>query len=143
MASTYSFIHKGFVKAVFSNVTALNIIPTDLGEDMIQITVDEESVTRLPTATGTVASGNMFVPVTITLPILKTSGADLLYKKKWMSNGVISGSVDIYDDVNKAWTVTSLSMSLGQFNANGKEAFRIYTIKGNMEVNTNLMVELS
>jgi hypothetical protein len=143
MASTYSFIHKGFVKAVFSSAPSLNIIPTDLGEDMIQVTVDEESVTRLPTATGTVASGNMFVPVTITFPILKTSGADLIYKNKWMTNGVVTGSVDVYDDVNKAWTITSLSMSLGQFNANGKEAFRTYTLKGNMEVNTNLMAELA
>lgn len=138
----YSFIHKGFSKGVYSDAASLNFIVSDLGDDMASITVDRESVERLDTAVGTVASANLFVPVTVTIAILKTSPLDLIYKDQMTSNSVLDGTLSLYDDSNKAWTISALSMSLEGFSANGKEAFRNYIIKGNMEVNVNTIAEL-
>lgn len=140
--STYAFIHKGFTKAVFSDATTLNLISSDLGENMISFTIDGKAVERLNTATGTVPSANMFCPATVTLSVLKTSSADVIYKKKFISNNILEGTLTLYDDSNKPWVFSSLSMSLTGSTANGTEASRDYTIEGNIEVNVDLITEL-
>ena len=142
MAATFEFLHKGFVKAVFSDAPALNVTAVDMGTEMISVTIDDKPVVRIPTATGTVAAANIFVPVTATIQILKASPADAIYTSRFKENGVIPGGLTIYDDVNKAWTINKLSISLSGFSSNASEAHRAYTIEGNIAVNTDLIAQL-
>lgn len=142
MANTFEFLHKGFVKAVFSDVPELNVIPQDMGQSMITVNSFSPSVTRLPTATGTVASAEIFVEVDITVSILKASPADSIYTQRFIQNGVIPGSVTLYDDVNKAWNFTKLSIAMNGFSANAGEASRDYTLTGIFPVNTQLIAQL-
>lgn len=142
MANTFEFLHKGFVKAVFSDVPALNVSAIDMGAEMISVTFDDKPVNRIPTAVGTVASANVFVSVSATLQVLKASPADKIYTDRIKASGVIPGTLTLYDDVNKAWTLSKLSISLAGFSANASEAHRAYTIEGILPVNTDLIAEL-
>ena len=142
MANTFDFLHKGFVKGVFSEAPELNVTAVDMGTEMISVSIDTQSVDRLPTATGTVASANSFVSVSATFQVLKASPADKIYTNRIKSNGVIPGTLTVYDDVNKDWTFSKLSISLAGFSANASEAHRAYTVQGIMPVNTDLIAQL-
>lgn len=142
MANTFDFLHKGFVKAVFSGAPELNVSAVDMGTEMISVTIDDKPVNRLPTAVGTVASANVFVSVSVMIQILKASPADKIYTNRTKRNGVIPESLTLYDDVNVPWTLSKLSLSLGGFSANASEAHRAYTVEGIMPVNTDLIAEL-
>lgn len=142
MANTFEFLHKGFVKAVFSEAAELNVSAPDMGSEMISINIDDKPVNRIPTAVGTVASANVFVAVTATIQVLKASPADKIYTNRIKANGVIPGTMTLYDDVNKDWTLSKLSISLSGFSANASEAHRAYTIEGIMPVNTDLIAQL-
>ena len=142
MANTFDFLHKGFVKAVFSDVPALNVSAVDMGSEMISVTLDDKPVNRIATATGTVASANVSVSVSATIQVLKASPADKIYTDRIKANGVIPGTLTLYDDVNKDWTLSKLSISLAGFSANASEAHRAYTIEGILPVNIDLIAEL-
>lgn len=142
MANTFEFLHKGFVKAVFSDAPALNVSAVDMGAEMITVTIDDKPVNRIATAVGTVASANVFVSVSATIQVLKASPADKIYTDRIKQNGVIPGTITLYDDVNKDWTLSKLSISLAGFSANASEAHRAYVIEGIMPVNTDLIAQL-
>lgn len=142
MANTFEFLHKGFVKAVFSDAPALNVSAVDMGAEMITVTIDDKPVNRIATAVGTVASANVFVSVSATIQVLKASPADKIYTDRIKQNGVIPGTITLYDDVNKDWTLSKLSISLASFSANASEAHRAYVIEGIMPVNTDLIAQL-
>jgi len=89
-----------------------------------------------------VASANVSVPVSATLQVLKASPADSIYTNRIKANGVIPGTLTLYDDVNKPWTLSKLSISISGFSANASEAHRAYTIEGILPVNTDLIAEL-
>lgn len=142
MAKTFEFLNKYFTKAVFSDVPELDISAVDMGEEMISLTIDGESVKRIATATGTVASAEIFVPVTMTFAILKASPADKIYTDRFKQNGVIPGTCTLYDDVNKKWEFYKMSMSMEGFSLNASEAHRNYVVQGIMNVNTELIAQL-
>lgn len=142
MANTFEFLHKGFVKAVFSDAAELNVTAVDMGSEMISVNFDDKPVNRIPTAVGTVASANVFVSVSVTIQVLKASPADKIYTNRIKQNGVIPGTLTLYDDVNKDWTIQKLSLSIAGFSANASEAHRAYTLEGILPVNTDLIAEL-
>lgn len=138
----FEFIHKGFVKAVYSDVPDLNLLPTDLGEGMLKVNFDNEAVKRLNTAVGTVAAGELFVTATINTQVLKTSAAGMIYFKRMEEIAIIPGTLTIYDDANKAVTFSRLSMSVEGYTANATEPFYNINVKGNMVVNSQLLTQL-
>lgn len=136
------FIFKGFTKAVFSTDAGLNIIPSDLGEDMITAAFDSDVVKRIKTATGTIPSPEIFTDVTITLNILKTSPQYATLKSRIESNALIEGQVQFFDDSNNEWTFTKLSLKPMGFTASGNDAVVQFAIQGNYLVNQNLVAQL-
>ena len=137
------FIFKGFAKAVFSDDSGLNIIPSDLGDDMIAVTFDSDAVTRIRTATGTIASPQLFVEVNGTFHILKTSPQYNLYVNRVSQNSVIPGEVTMYDDSNLSWTFVKMSLGITGWTGSGKDAAAQFSLKANWPVNTKLIASLS
>ncbi len=78
-----------FNTAVFSNNSAFDITPFDLGEEQMSVEMEDEVVKRLPTAAQTVASVNIFLPITIKIPILKTSPAYKTWLNARMQNPIL------------------------------------------------------
>lgn len=135
------FLNKLFVKAIFTDAPELNVGPYDLGENMIGISVEDEFVNRLPTATGTVGSLAIIVPVTVTIDILKTSNAIGEWSDRILSNAYIGGTLTVYSDVNSPYSISDVSLgvkSLG--NMNGTEPIVQFEVKGNLLVNRNALL---
>ena len=130
------FLSKLKTKAVFTAAPELNITAYDMGEEMISATIEDEVVNRLPTATGTIGSLAIFVPVTVSISILKTSNVISDYLNRILENGYIGGTLTIYSDVNTPYSITDVSLGLkdiGQLN--GTQPALTFEVKGNLEVN--------
>lgn len=134
------FLNKLYTKAVFTNAPELNVNAYDLGEDMISVTLDDEVVNRLPTATGTVGSLSIIVGCTVTISILKTSTAIGEYQDRIFSNGYIGGTLTVYTDVNSPLTMKDVSIGMQDLgNFNGTQAAVNIQVKGNVEVNKDAL----
>lgn len=137
----FQFISKSFVKAVFSDAADLNLVPSDLGAEMIRITYEGEAVRRLPTAVGTVAAAEMYQPSKLAIQVLKTSPAGAIYIKRVQDNGVILGTLTVYDDSNLSHTYEQLSLNITGFTADTSEPHYSIEVSGNKIVNSKLTAQ--
>ena len=134
------FLNKLYTKAVFTNAPELNVNAYDLGEDMISVTLDDEVVNRLPTATGTVGSLSIICGATVTISLLKTSNAIGEYQDRIFSNGYIGGTLTIYTDVNSPLSMKDVSIGFNDMgNLNGTQPAVNFIVKGNVEVNKDAL----
>ncbi|MCQ2951173.1 hypothetical protein JT182_07275 [Helicobacter pylori] len=133
MAYTYnqnsemSILARVFNTAVFSNNSAFDITPFDLVEEQMSVEMEDEIVKRLPAAAQTVASVNIFLPITIKVPIFKTSPAH----KKWfnarMQNPIL-GEYTLKDDAGYQYVIKQVTLD---FNVIDLVTSTEFTIKGN------------
>ncbi len=135
------FISRLFCKLIFSEDSTLNLIPRDLGESMITGQVGKAPVERIPTATGTIGSLNISIPVTLTVSVLKTSPAFQNYWGRILNNGYVGGTCTFYDDANNSHTISEVSVSTDNMpNGNGTEASVEFKVEGNMLVNKQALI---
>lgn len=134
------FLNKLLVKAIYSDAPELNLTAFDMGEEMINISFDENVVNRIRTATGAMGSLSIFIPVTAVVSIAKSSPAFDSYKKRILSNGYIGGTLTIYDDVNEKWILEDVSINPQNVGAlNGTIANFDFQLQGNMQVNKDAL----
>lgn len=134
------FLNKLYVKAIFSDAPELNVTSYDMGENMVSIQYDDDVVSRMKTATGTMGSLNIFVGATATISIVKSSPAIDTYKKRVLSNGYIGGTLTLYDDVNGEWVLEEVSLNQkGIGSVNGTEPAVEFEIQGNLLVNKDAL----
>ncbi|MCQ2896868.1 hypothetical protein JT086_04675 [Helicobacter pylori] len=133
--SEISILAHVFNTAVFSNNSAFDITPFDLVEEQMSVEIEDEVVKRLLAAMQTVASVNIFLPITIKVPIFKTSPAH----KKWfnarMQNPIL-GECTLKDDTGFQYVIKQVTLD---FNVIDLVASTEFTIKGNFYVNQDLI----
>lgn len=135
------FLNKIYTKAIFSEDATLNVVAKDMGEAQISLALEDSVVKRLGTATGTVGSLSIFVAAQVTISILKTSPVTDLFLSRAQKNGYIGGSLTIYDDTNRPWTLTDVSLNTAQFpDANGSDPAISIVLDGNCQVNTEALI---
>ncbi len=133
MAYTYnqnsemSILVRVFNTAVFSNNSTLDITPLDLGEKQMSVELEDEVVKRLPAATQTVVSMNIFLPITIKVPILKTSLAYKTWLNARMQNPIL-GECVLKDDTGFQCVIKQVTL---EFNVIDLVTNAEFTIKGN------------
>ena len=137
------FIFKGFPKVLYSDQADLNLVPSDFGDEMIAINYEGDVTKRLKTATGSIASPELFAEFTATLNIKKTSPQYLAYKNRVNSNTVIPGSAIVVDDANQQYNITRLSIKPMAFNASGNDVVVQFVLQGNMQVNGDLIASVA
>ncbi|HDZ5057797.1 TPA: hypothetical protein RTG63_001660 [Campylobacter jejuni] len=134
------FLNKLYTKCIFSDAQEMNVTAYDMGENMTSISLEEDVVNRLKTATGTVGSLSIFVSVSVSISILKTSPAIDVYMERILNNGFIGGTLTLYDDVNRAFTIEDVSLNLNEIpNMNGTEPAVPFTLQGNLLVNKDAL----
>lgn len=137
------FLNKLYSKAIFSGDATMNVVAADLGEAMISATLGDNVVKRLPTATGTVGSLSIFVPVSVSIPVLKTSPSFKVYANRILTNGYIGGTLTLHDDVNETYSIEEVSIDVQDIpNMNGTEPAVVFKIDGNLKVNKDALVGL-
>ena len=138
--SEMSILARVFNTAVFSNNSAFDITPFDLGEEQMSVEMEDEVVKRLQAATQTIASANIYIPTTIKVPILKTSPAYAIWLKAMTSNAIVGGQCTLKDDAGYQYVIEQVSLSFkGLPNMNGNQPSVEFTIKGNFYVNQDLI----
>mgnify|MGYP004558189967 FL=1 len=138
--SAMSFINKLYNKVIFSDAPDLNITAFDMGIGQCKLSLQKPGVARLETATGTVGSLEIFVPVDMTVQIKKTSPAAGQWLKRYIENGYIGGSVTLYDDVNNSYTAIDPSMKVDEAGPfNGTEPMVEFTVQANFRVNVKAL----
>ncbi len=145
MAYTYNpnnemnILGRVFNTAVFSNNPAFDITPFDLGGEQMECTFERPSVNRLPAAAQTVASVNIFLPITIKVPILKTSSVYKIWLNAAMQNPIL-GECTLKDNTGSQCVIEQVNLSFrGLPNINGSQPSVEFTIKGNFYVNQDLI----
>lgn len=138
------FINRLYTKIIFTEDSSLNAVAKDMGELQIQVSMSDDIVRRLRAATGTVGSLSIYVPVQVNLSILKTSPLYEVYQMRALKNGYIGGTMTVYDDVNKGWTISDPSIGSADFPAsNGSDPQVTIRIDGNLLVNTEALAGIS
>ncbi|RVZ05593.1 hypothetical protein EC514_01445 [Helicobacter pylori] len=141
MAYTYnqnsemSILARVFNTAVFSNNSAFDITPFDLGEEQMSVEMEDEVVKRLQAATQTIASANIYIPTTIKIPILKTSPAYKTWLNARMQNPIL-GECTLKDDAGYQYVIKQVTLD---FNVIDLVTSAEFTIKGNFYVNQDLI----
>ncbi|PUD18273.1 hypothetical protein C2S04_05350 [Helicobacter pylori] len=116
-----------FNTAVFSNNSAFDIMPFDLGEEQMSVEMEDEVVKRLQAATQTIASANIYIPTTIKVPILKTSPAYKTWLNARMQNPIL-GECTLKDDAGYQYVIKQVTLD---FNVIDLVTSAEFTIKGN------------
>ncbi|PUD82474.1 hypothetical protein C2R53_01385 [Helicobacter pylori] len=125
--SEMSILARVFNTAVFSNDSALDITPFDLVGEQMSVEMEDEVVKRLPTAMQTVASVNIFLPITIKIPILKTSPAYKTWLNARMQNPIL-GECTLKDDAGYQYVIKQVTLD---FNVIDLITNAEFIIKGN------------
>lgn len=133
-------LNKLLSKVIFSDATELNVSPSDLGESMISVSIDDDVVHRLRAATGTVASASLYVQINISISVLKTSPVFGNYASAILNNAIVGGTVTVYDDRGIAYTGKDVSLNLKEIpNMNGTEPAVTFIVQANLPVNSKLV----
>lgn len=134
------FLNKLYNKVIFSDAPALNVTAYDMGIEQCKISLDKPGVARLETATGTVGSLEIFVPVNMTVSIKRTSPASGAWLSRMLANGYIGGSVTVYDDTNTSYVATEPSIKVDEAGPfNGTEPAVTFTVQANLKVNSQAL----
>ena len=130
------FLNKLYNKLIFSDAPNLNLTAFDMGSSQCSARMGRKGVNRLDVATGTVGSLEIFVPVTLSGAVQKTSPSLKYYKERILKNGYIGGTLTVYDDVNEAYVIDDVSISVEEIPPmNGTEPAVTFQIEGNLRVN--------
>ncbi|GAA8807273.1 hypothetical protein VN1316_10710 [Helicobacter pylori] len=121
-----SILARVFNTAVFSNNSAFDITPFDLGEEQMSVEM-EDDVARRYGATQTIASTNIYIPTTIRVPILKTSPAYKIWLNARMQNPIL-GECVLKDDESYPCVIKQVTLN---FNVIDLVTSVEFTIKGN------------
>ncbi|GAA8365487.1 hypothetical protein ACQJ6L_04935 [Helicobacter pylori] len=130
-----SILARVFNTAVFSNNSAFDITPFDLGEEQMSVEMEDEVVKRLQAATQTIASTNIYIPTTIKIPILKTSPAYKTWLNARMQNPIL-GECTLKDNESYQYVIKQVTLD---FNVIDLVTSAEFTIKGNFYVNQDLI----
>ncbi|WP_104744428.1 hypothetical protein [Helicobacter acinonychis] len=122
-----SILARVFNTAVFSNNSLFDITPFDLGEEQMRVDMEDEPVKRLPAATQTIASANIFLPTTILVPILKTSPAYGIWLTAMEKNAIIGGQCTLKDDAGYQYVLKQVTLDS---NVRDLATSTEFTIKG-------------
>lgn len=134
------FLNKLYNKVIFSDAPNLNVTAYDMGIGQCKVSLQKPGVARLDTATGTVGSLEIFVPVDMSIQVKRTSPAYAYWLDRVMKNGYIGGSVTMYDDTNVSYTATEPSIKIDEAGPfNGTEPMTEFTVQANLRVNTQAL----
>lgn len=127
----------------FLSNSSLNITPTDLSEEGIDIRAEEEAVTPLRGMTGFVNSPKPYWGLRATVHILKSSAAVTAWMDAIKRNATI-GRIVVYPDSNMMGTFKLHQCSIqtiGTVNFNGSTAFIPFELMGSEVINQDIWDE--
>lgn len=134
-----NILNKALTKIVFSNYPDLNLSAENLTNDMLSVSFDGESVTRLDGALVQVLSVNFYTNATVNISILKTNSKFETFMKLYQSSSILEGTALLMLDNGEQLKLHNLSFEFGDLSAGGQEAGVNITLHGILYVNQNYL----
>ena len=125
---------------VWASFPTLNVTPAYLGEDAINMALEGDASTQIPTMTGAVQSPEPYMAVAITINLLRTQPLADLYKKQ-MEKTALLGDCTVRPDATPLSPYPFYNCSIQgvrELNFGGRSAGWIVTCRGYYLVNSDL-----
>lgn len=124
---------------VASNAS-LNVTASYLNKDGIQIALEGDMTAMLPAMTGMVPSPEPYVPVTVTVHLLKTQPLSALYKSQ-LENSTLIGNITVRVDsaAHPPYDFTNCAIAgVDPIKISGEDAGWVIRIRGTYNINSTL-----
>lgn len=123
------------------NFPELNVTASYLGEEGIGLRLNGPVTTRVPAMTGSVPSPEPYVPIVVTVNLLKSQPLSALYQAQMLVTTVI-GDLVVRPDVARGlgpYYLSNCSIDdVAELQFNGKVAGYAVSIGGNWNINNTL-----
>lgn len=141
MANNVTYLNKSCVKAIFSADSTLNVLPIDMGENMISVALLNPPAEILKTATGIMPSANINCEAEIAISVLRTAPVAKNFMKVISANSIIGGSLTVNDDDNNAYTIEKVVIKEPDLPAfNGTDPSVTLKFGGEYRVNKDIAI---
>jgi len=124
----------------FDDNSALNVIAGNLGPEGISVSFGGGATTRIDTLTGQVTSPEPFVPVKLTVNLLRTQALANSFKTQQELNSLL-GDLSFRTDAVTLGVYQFQNSSIGRIGdmrVNGKDAGYALEIDGTYQINSSL-----
>lgn len=126
----------------FDNNAILNVIASNLGAEGINLTFAREATTRIDAMTGQVTSPEPYIPVRITINLLRTQALASLWELQRLSNTLLGDGTFFTDAAPPGVALYRfLNISIGRvgdMRINGKDALYGVEIDATYPINSTL-----
>jgi hypothetical protein len=133
-------LNKVWTSMVVVDYPELSVFSSDMGEEQITLTYEEQLTKMLNNATSRTAAPSVIIPVTIEVHIVKTNNISALYENLTDNLAKIGRVVLTSDAMNeqKQTVINCWVQSIGNRKFNATESSRVITIGGIIEKNNAL-----
>lgn len=132
-------INKSLTAVIFGSYPNLLCKGSDLGEEMVEISFNGVSSTRLKGAFESILSPEFFVDASITINVLKSSDLCKQFLEQYKNSTILDGSALFSFENGEIIKLDNLTFELGSISGSGKDATMQVTINGDVLVNQNLL----
>lgn len=132
-------LNKSFVSVIFSDATALNILPQDLDANMLTIDYEDSPVGVGEASFGLVNSYRFFQKVTVTINLLKTSVRFSDYQSQISQDAILDGTATIIMENGQNLVIKDLSLGRGSYEINDDTISTTFTITGSTDTNVGAL----
>lgn len=133
-----AILNKSFVSLSFAEDPSLNLVASDLHENMISISYGDDNFIQERGATSTILGVNFFTRATITINMSPLSSKFEIWKNRVISNGYINGSASLKADNGTTDNLKNIVISLGDRDITGASGVATFTLTCDFSVNQEL-----
>lgn len=135
-------INRLLASLIWDQFPVLNVTPSYLAPEAIDMTLEGVMTTMLPTMTGFVTSPEPWMPMRMVVHLVRSQSLAAAYKAQWEASTLI-GSGTVRPDVPQAnlppFLIDNVAITnLNTLNFSGREAGFVVTMMGQYQINANL-----
>ena len=135
-------INRLLASIVWNNFPVLNVTPSYLAPEAIDITPEGVMTTMLPGMTGFATAPEPWMPLRVVVHLVRSQSLAAAYKTQWEQSTLIgSGTIrpDVPSSVLPPFLVDNVAITnLNTLNFSGKEVGFVVTFMGQYQINQNL-----
>ncbi len=135
-------INRLVASIIWNDFPGLNITPSFLATEAIDMTLEGVMTTMLPTMTGFVTSPEPWMPMRMVVHLVRSQPLAASYKQQWETSTLLGSGVvrpDVTSSVLPPFLVDNVAITnLNTLNYSGKDAGYVVTMMGQYQLNAAL-----
>lgn len=132
-------LNKSLVSLSFADKPALNIVASDLLDNMVSISYGNDNFNEIAGVTETILSPNFYKRATITINMSSISSKYSVWKNQILANGYVSGGATLRADNNETFNVRKIRIDFSDSDFNGQTGAGVFTMTCDLQINKDLI----